>query len=134
VGNHLRPGLLVSFEKFGFGEFVSLQHETGEVGESFGALGFNESFGGGAEKRGESATEIASGHDVGFEEATDLAAGLLGVEAFAALLAVVVAEAEVVWELGHGATASVGEGELTQFGAIGISRHGLAPGGKLGCK
>ena len=45
------------------------------------------------------------------------------------LLDVMVAEAEVVGELGKGAAAAVGIGEVAQTGAIGISGHENLRGG-----
>lgn len=105
------------------GAALGLLHELSEIAEGAGRLGFDEALGRGGEQSGEGAVEITGGDDVGCEELTDIAAGFFGFEVGAIFLAVVEAEAQVVGELGHGAAASIGKGEVTQVGAILIFGH-----------
>ena len=110
-------------EEFILGELLVLCDDLGKISEGGGGFGLDVALGGGGEKSAESGSEVAIGEDIGVEEMGDVATDFEGFESLAVLLAVGVTEAEVVGELGEGAAASVGEGEVAQAGTIRIGRH-----------
>lgn len=123
VANDFAPVVPGRLQEFAFGELLVLCDDLGKISEGRGGFGLDVALGGGGEKSAESGSNIAIGEDLSLEEMGDAATDFESLEVFAVLLAVVVAEAEVVRELGEGAAASVGEGEVAQVRTIRVGGH-----------
>lgn len=115
VANDFTPTAPKRVEEFALGELLVLGDDLGKISEGSGGFGLDVALGGGGEKSAESGSEAAIGEDIGLEEMGDVATDFESFEGLAVLLAVVVAEAEVVRELREGATAPIGEGEVTKL-------------------
>jgi len=123
VANDFAPVALERVEEFVLGELLVLGDDLGKISEGRGGFGLDVALGGGGEKSAESGSKVAIGEDLSLEEMGDIATDFESFEVLAVLLAVVVAEAEVVRELGEGAAASIGEGEVAQVRTIRIGGH-----------
>ena len=104
LGDDIRPGLVIGFEEFLFGEGLGLEHELGEIAQGLGGFGFDEALSGSGKESRKRAAKVASGEDIRFEEEADLTTSFLGAEVFFVFDVVMETEAVVVGELRQSAT------------------------------